>query len=490
MNTIYLGDCLFVLRESVLNESIDLIYIDPPFNSKRDYNIFFDDKEIQSQRIAFEDTWTLKNISDSLIDLHTMKTEKLYKLLMALQEIAPHAFPYLVMMSLRLIELHRVLKISGSLYLHCDPTMSHYLKIICDLIFGKGTFRNEIIWHYSGWNAKLDESFNSRHDIILFYGKAPKQNFNSYAIQWVSEEEYIKVRKQKVHKDKDGERFVLSDGGGGTRVKRFLKEAMKYGKPVDDVWDIDKLNNSAKESLNYPTQKPKSLLERIVSASSNKGDIILDAFCGCGTTIDVAEQEGRNWIGIDVSPIALSLIEKRLKRTYAGGLNKYEVRGIPIDEASAKKLWQENPFAFQDWWITQFEAFSSTFGSKGADQGVDGIALYSTDAKGGTLRAAFQVKGGETVQSKDIDALIGAMQKHNCELGVFLTSANPTKPMLETVGKAGIVKSKGFSYPKVQIITLKEYFSGKRPHLPQTNITFKAAEHKGKKEVEQILLEM
>jgi len=217
---------------------------------------------------------------------------------------------------------------------------------------------------------------------------------------------------------------------------------------------------------------------------------VLDAFCGCGTTIDAAEGLHRKWIGIDVSPIAVSLIKRRLQSTYKKGLSEFEMRGIPTDEGSALKLAKENPFAFQDWWISEFEVFSSTYGTKGADQGVDGIGLYAVDAKGATVRAAFQVKGGENVQSKDIDALIGAMAKHKCELGVFLTAAEPTKPMLDAVAKSGFVNVPGFEYPKVQIVTLKDYFKGKRPKLPTVNITFKAAQHKGKHKKGQLGLEM
>jgi len=479
MNYIYLGDCLNVLRDNIKDESVDLIYIDPPFNSKRDYNIFFDDKEIQTQRIAFEDTWSLKSIQDSLQELHTMKTENLFYLLLTYQKVAPHAFPYLVMMSLRLIELHRVLKPTGSFYLHCDPTMSHYLKTISDIIFQPKNFRNEIIWHYSGWNAKLDDSFNSRHDVILFYGKNLKQKFNSYRLPWESEDEYVKIRKQKVHADEDGKKYVLSDAGGGKRVKRYLLEAIEYGKPVDDVWDIDKINNSAKESLGYPTQKPKALLERIIQASSNEGDTVLDGFCGCGTTVDAAESLHRNWIGIDISPIAISLIKRRLNNTYGKHLSSFEVRGTPTDEVSAIELWKQNPNAFQDWWLTEFEVFSTTFGSKGADKGIDGIGQYLV-SETDSIRVAFQVKGGK-VQSKDIDALIGVLSKHKCELGVFLSIEEPTKPMLDTTAQQGFVEFPGFQYPKIQILTLKDFFSNKFPKLPQTNITFKAAQFKGKK---------
>ena len=177
MNTIYLGDCLFVLRESIPDESVDLIYIDPPFNSKRNYNIFFDDKEIQSQKIAFEDTWTLKNISESITELHTMKTEKLYSLLIIFQDVMPHAFPYLVMMSLWIIELHRVLKPTGSFYLHCDPTMSHYLKLVCDLVFGKEQFRNEVVWHKNSGGIGRT-AFSKRHDILLLYSKTDNYHYD------------------------------------------------------------------------------------------------------------------------------------------------------------------------------------------------------------------------------------------------------------------------------------------------------------------------
>ncbi len=489
MNTLYLGDCLYVLRENVPDESVDLIYIDPPFNSKRDYNMFFDDKEIQSQRIAFEDTWTLKNIQDSLQELHTLEHENLWALLIVYQKVAPHAFPYLTMMSLRLLELHRVLKPTGSFYLHCDPTMSHYLKTVCDILFGEDNFQNEIVWHYGQRTDTHKKHFSRKHDVILFYSKSEFTNLNSITSPW-ERQEFIEHRHD-VKKDEDGREFIWTDGGKkGERYKRYVEDVLIEGKPMDDVWDLPILNSAAKERLGYPTQKPKALLERIIKASSNEGDVVLDAFCGCGTTIDAAEGLHRKWIGIDISPIAVSLIKRRLQSTYKKSLSEFEIRGIPVDEQSAIKLAKENPFAFQDWWITEFEAFSSTFGTKGADKGVDGIALYALDNKGTTLRTAFQVKGGENVQSKDIDALLGAMQKHKCEMGVFLSAAKPTKPMLDTTAKSGFVKVPGFEYPKLQIITLEEYFKGKRPKLPQTNITFKAAQHAGKHKKGQLGLEM
>ncbi len=525
MNTLYLGDCLNVLRDNIPDETVDLVYIDPPFNSKRDYNIFFDDKEIQTQRIAFEDTWTLKNITDSLAELHTLKTDNVYYLLLTYQKVAPHAFPYLTMMALRILELHRVLKPTGSFYLHCDPTMSHYLKTVCDLIFGVKNFRNEIVWKRT--TAHNDPGrYGANIDIILFYTKTDDWKWNE--LYQVHDEKYIARFKNR---DDDGRLWQddnltakgLSGGGyeyeykgakslwrvpletmkrldserrlhftskGGIRLKRYLDE--NKGFVLQALWDdIPPINSQAKERLGYPTQKPKALLDRIIQASSNEGDTVLDGFCGCGTTIDAAEGLHRNWIGIDISPIAISLIKRRLKDTYGEHLNRFEVRGTPIDEQSAIELWKQNPNAFQDWWLTEFEVFSTTFGTKGADKGVDGLAQYLIDPKKQEIiKAAFQVKGGEHVESKDIDALLGAMDKHKCEIGVFLTIAQPTKPMLETVAGAGFVEIPGYKIPKLQILTLKDYFKNKLPKLPQVNITFKAAQLKGKKKQNQMKLDV
>ena len=265
------------------------------------------------------------------------------------------------------------------------------------------------------------------------------------------------------------------------------------GTPISNLWtDLAFMGTKSPERLGYPTQKPKALLERIIKASSNEGDTVLDGFCGCGTTVDAAESLHRNWIGIDISPIAISLIKRRLKDTYEESLNKFEVRGTPTDEQSAIALWQQNPNAFQDWWLTEFEVFSTTFGTKGADKGVDGLAQYLADPKDQSIiRAAFSVKGGVNIQSKDIDALLGAMDKHKCELGVFLTIAEPTRPMLETIAGAGFVEIPGYKIPRLQLLTLKEYFNKKKElRLPQVNITFKAAQLKGKSKQNQIKLEM
>ncbi|HCY74342.1 MAG TPA: site-specific DNA-methyltransferase [Ignavibacteriales bacterium] len=531
MSTLYLGDCLNVLRENVPDESVDLIYIDPPFNSKRDYNIFFDDKEIQTQRIAFEDTWTLKSIQDSLMELHTLKTDNIYDLLITYQKVAPHAFPYLTMMSLRILELHRVLKPTGSFYLHCDPTMSHYLKNVCDVIFGSKYFLNEVVWKRALAKGDVRNKFGSNNDSILLYSKTDNYTFynqytgatEEYLSRFKLDDEdgkgpyrlapldspnprpnlYYEYKGYKPPKngwrvnlklmeqlDEEGRLYFPKSQEGRISKKHYLAE--QKGIKIDSVWvDIAPLQFSEKERLGYPTQKPKALLERIIKASSNEGDTVLDAFCGCGTTVDAAESLHRNWIGIDISPIAISLIKRRLKDTYGESLNKFEIRGTPTDEQSAIELWKQNPNAFQDWWLTEFEVFSTTFGSKGADKGIDGIAQYLIDPnKNEIVRAAFQVKGGTNIESKDIDALRGAMEKQKCELGVFLTTKEPTKPMIETVAMSGFVKVPGFEFPRLQILTLKEFFYNKKLKLPSLNVTFKAAQLKGKSKQNQIKLEI
>jgi site-specific DNA-methyltransferase (adenine-specific) len=464
MNQLYLGDCLNVLRDYIKDESVDLIYIDPPFNSKRNYNIFFDDKEIQTQRVAFEDTWSYKSVGASLLELQTIQTEKLYSLLKAYQEVAPQVYPYLVMMTLRILELHRVLKSTGSFYLHCDPSASHYLKTICDAIFNEKNFRNEIIWCYSG-GGRPQEDFARKHDVILRYSKTKHLTFNADAI--------------RVDYNLDTSKYSSPKAWGSHKGTDKQYAPNPLGKIPEDWWQLSPINSQSKERLGYPTQKPRSLLERIIKASSNEGDIILDGFCGCGTTLDAAEYLKRKWIGIDISPIAISLMKHRLQDSYTTELTKFTVKGTPKDHISAIKLWEQNPFAFQDWWIMEFEVFSTTFGTKGADKGVDGLGMYLIPTVEQPIKVAFQVKGGK-VQSKDVDALWGAMNKHKCELGVFLTIQTPTKAMLETIANSGYYSAAGFNYPRLQTLTLEEFFSGKTLQLPKMNITFKNAQSMSK----------
>ena len=275
---LHLGDNLYVLR-GMATESVDLIYIDPPFFSNRTYTqIWGDDNEIRSFNDIFQDGM----------------------------------FSYLAWMNARLWEMKRVLKSTGSIYLHCDWHASHYLKCEMDKVFGYNNFQNEVAWHYTGWNKKLKQSFEKRYDRIFFYTKSEASTFNSYFQPWESKEDYVKARKQKIHTDDEGREYVMSDGGGGKRIRRYLDEAMEVGVVVDDMWELDKLNNSAKENLGYPTQKPEALLERIIKASSNEGDVVADFFMGGGTTGAVALKLGRRFIGSDVSRVAVSVTSSRL----------------------------------------------------------------------------------------------------------------------------------------------------------------------------------
>lgn len=268
---------------------VDLIYIDPPYDSKADYRTKVkllsgdvEQKPTVIEQYAYGDTWSEGTSS------------------------------YIAMLVPRLILMKELLSDKGSIFVHLDWHVGHYIKIVLDEIFGKENFRNEIIWHYSGWNKKLKTSFEKRHDTIFFYGKSDEQFFESYFEKWESKEEYVKKRKQKVLKDEDGKEYVLSDAGGGQRIRRYLDDVMKEGVVVDDVWHMDKLNNSAKESVGYATQKTEELLERIILAASPENGIVADFFGGSGTTAAVAEKLGRRWITTDLGKPACMVMRKRL----------------------------------------------------------------------------------------------------------------------------------------------------------------------------------
>ena len=330
------------------SESVDLIYLDPPFNSKSNYAAPIGSKAAGAE---FKDTWTLTDINVEWVNLIEAKHPALYRVLLVAMTDSDKS--YLIYMAARLLEMRRILKPTGSIYLHCDPTMSHYLKLVMDAIFGKKQFRNEIVWHYSGWNKRMKRYLGRRHDVVLFYCCGKTQTFLNPCRPWESEDEYVRKRKQKVRTDENGNKYVLSDGGGGTRVRRYLQDAMTYGCPLDDVWSIPKLNNSDKvERTSYPTQKPLALLDRIIEASSNEGGLVLDPFCGCATTCISAQGLGRRWSGIDISPKAADLVQQRMhdelglfakvihrtdipKRTDLGTIPKYN------SGANRKKIYGE-----------------------------------------------------------------------------------------------------------------------------------------------------
>ena len=432
-NTLFYGDCLRVLSEELPPDSVDLIYLDPPFNSKRNYNMNMGGK---AQTTVFRDTWkwsneqreaqayiaaqdvTLREALDSLIDFVTVAVGKKAGLR-----------AYLVYMAARLLACRIVLKETGSIYLHCDPTAGHYLKLLMDVVFGAGNFRNEIVWHYSGWNKKLKSKFESRHDLVYFYSSGDESIFNSASRPWASVEEYVKNRKQKVRVDEKGKEYVLSDAGGGKRVRRYLDDAMKYGVPLDTVWEIDKVNNSSQERRGWDTQKPLALLKRIILASSNEGDLVLDPFCGCGTAVKAAHILDRRWIGIDVEPLAVDEMANRMREECGIDPN---IRGIPYNFEQAERLAKTAPFEFERWALRLVPGAQPNLRQVG-DGGLDGRSYVDVeDEKGKQPLYGFQVKGGANVGRPALDAFSGALQKNKCVAGLFIVLREDTANKLRS----------------------------------------------------------
>jgi len=474
-NTLYYGDNLEILGEYIGNNSIDLIYLDPPFNSKQSYNILFAEKngtQSPAQIKAFEDTWhwdrkaeeTYREIVESL-------PRKVADLTKALRSFLGEndMMAYLVMMAIRLQELHRVLKSTGSIYLHCDPTASHYLKLLMDAVFGVKNIKNEIIWHYRRWTAPANR-FQKLHDIIFFYTKGNNYIFNQQLTQYTNGS--IERKKQGIlHRFKAGEvPFLVSN-----------KEIQKEGVPENDVWHIPFIAPSARERLGYPTQKPEALLERIIKASSNEGDIVLDPFCGCGTTIAVAEKSRRKWIGIDITHLAISLIKHRLEDSFGGGV-EYGVIGEPTDLKGAEELAKQDPYQFQ-WWALGLVGArpAESEKKKGADKGIDGCIYFHDEPKMVKTKAIIiQVKCGH-INRGMIDALKGVVEREEAQIGVFITLQKPTKPMQKEALSAGFYKSPlDKDYPKIQILTIKDLINGNKnierpPKVASDDVTFKKA---------------
>lgn len=483
MSTLYFGDNLEVLRSHIKDESVDLVYLDPPFNSKADYNILYQEptgKPSAAQIVAFEDSWHWTDEASSAFqEIIENAPATVVEMMRSFRQFIGHndMMAYLTMMCIRLIELRRVLKPEGSIYLHCDPTASHYLKVLMDSIFGSKNFRNEIVWHYSGWNKKLGDHFEKRSDTILFYAKSSKQIFNSYAVPWKSVEEYVKVRKQKVLKDASGRPYVLSDAGGGKRVQRYLDEAMKYGHPIDNVWDIDKLNNSSKEKLGYPTQKPEALLERIIRASSDEGGVVLDPFSGCGTTTVVAHALRRQWIGIDITHLAINLIKWRMNKAFDIHPDKdYQVVGEPKDVSGAVELASQDRYQFQWWALSLFGARPFGDKKKGSDKGIDGY-LYFSETIDEVGSAIVSVKSGK-VSVKDIRDLGHVIDRENAKIGILVTLNEPTRDMKTEAAGSGHYLSPltGKNHAKIQILTIEQLLAGTMPDTPPKLSAFKKAE--------------
>jgi len=473
MGKLYYGDNLEILRQHIHAESVDLIYLDPPFNSKRGYNLLFrtpKGHESDAQVTAFEDTWhwgpqAEKEYDELLHQPNTDVAEMIQSLRRFLKE--SDVMTYLVMMANRLLELYRVLKPAGSLYLHCDPTASHYLKIVLDSVFsGDNVFRNEVIWHYRRWPAK-QKNFQRMHDVILFYSKTYRDNTFNVMLEPLSVGTLKRWKGKKSRVEYDGD----------VRLVTKMTDEESGGRPMDDVWDIPVINSQAAERLGYPTQKPLALLERIIQASSNPGDLVLDPFCGCGTAVHAAQKLGREWIGIDITHLAIGLIEKRMHDAFPG--LTFDIDGTPKDIDGAQALAERDKYQFQ-WWACSLVGAQPYQGKKkGADSGIDGI-IYFQDEKGPAKKIVVSVKGGEHVSVTMIRDLLAVVEREKASIGLFVTLASPTQPMLTEATSAGYYKSELLgAFPKLQILTIAGLLSGaespRYPDLSRGAVSFKKA---------------
>lgn len=524
-NTLFYGDNLIILREYIPDESVDLIYLDPPFNSNRSYNVLFRDErgqEAEAQIEAFEDTWHWNSAAEETYhQLITEYPDHIVAMIGALRQFigSNQMMAYLVMMAARLTELHRVLKPTGSLYLHCDPTASHYLRVILDTIFSPQNFRNEVIWQRTSSHNDA-RRWGAVHDTILFYSKANDFLWNdvylSHDPEYVADfyryedergvyrldhiirsasmgerpnlaYEYKGYTPQwgwRVVREKlevlDAEGRIQWSSTGRPYLKRYLHE--QKGTPIKSViTDINPIGAQAAERLGYPTQKPLTLLERIIQASSNPGDIVLDPFAGCGTAIAAAQKLGRKWIGIDVTHLAIALQRYRLEQMYPG--IKFQVIGEPEDIGAARQLAQDDRYQFQWWALSLVRArplggeAGSRQGKKGSDRGIDGVINFVDDTTGKPKRVLVQVKSGH-VKSGDIRDLVGTVEREQAAIGVFITLEPPTSEMQREAVSAGYYISplSATKYTKVQILTIEHLLHGAKVEMPaQQLMTFKQA---------------
>lgn len=533
-NKLYYGDNLDILRRYVKDESVDLVYLDPPFKSNQDYNVLLQEQNgsrSKAQIKAFEDTWRWdRESAEAYQDIvekgpdHVSRAMQAFRMVFGENDM----LAYLSMMAPRLVELWRVLKPTGSIYLHCDPVASHYLKILLDAVFKPQNFRNEIVWKRSHPKGHAFTRYARDHDIILFFTKdMSRATWNPpYAAH-----DPNTVTKQYRHVDEDGRRYQLTsllnpnphrpnltyEFKGITKVWRWTKERMleedakgrivvpKGGKgiprykryldeqegiPVDDFWaDIGLAAGG--ERLGYPTQKPEALLERIIGASSNEKDTVLDPFCGCGTTVVVAQRLKRRGIGIDITHLAITLVKHRLRDAF-GKRVAYDVVGEPVSVPDAEALAKQDPYQFQ-WWALGLVGARPAEQKKGADRGIDGRLYFHDEAKGGkTKQIVLQVKAGHATVAHVRD-LRGVVDREEANIGVLITLEEATQAMHTEAATAGFYESPGWGkrYPRVQVLTIAELLAGKGIDYPpsrEVNVTFNKAPRQNSVEGEQTTL--
>lgn len=467
-NTLYYGDNLDILRRYIADESVDLIYLDPPFKSNQDYNVLFQEQNgsrSKAQVKAFEDTWRWDQGAAEAYQEVVEKGGMVSQVMQAFRTFLGDTdmMAYLAMMAPRLVEIERVLKPTGSIYLHCDPTASHYLKMLMDAVFGAKNFLNEVIWHYRKWpSGKF--TFQRNHDVLLFYSKSNsrKRIFNQLYME----------RAPSTLKRFGMSKIISGHDEIGRRVPSKMDTQDSEGVRQDDVWEIGRVPPIKQL---FPTEKPDSLLERVIKASSKEGDIVLDPFCGCGTTIVAAQRLNRKWIGIDITHLAITLIKNRLRDAFRNQVT-YKIIGEPVSLPDAVTLANQDPFQFQ-WWALGLVGARPVEQKKGADKGIDGRLYFHDEKVGGkTKQITLQVKSGH-VAPGHIRDLRGVMEREEAQIGVLITLQNPTQAMRTEAASAGFYESAGWGkYPRLQILTVEELLQGKQiQYPPQTSTTFKKA---------------
>jgi site-specific DNA-methyltransferase (adenine-specific) len=537
VNYLYYGDNLDVLRRYIKDDSVDLVYLDPPFKSNQDYNVLFAEKDgtkAASQFKAFEDTWEWNQLSAAMYEEIVESGGRVSDVMQAFRRFlgTNDMLAYLTMMAPRLVELRRVLKPTGSIYLHCDPTASHYLKLLMDAIFGAELFRNEIIWKRKAGRGETNNAairFGVTADSLLFYVKSAaaslKRQYRPNNAEYIlSKFTHVDSQGRRYHLDNltspsyrpnliyeykgypapakgwavsrarmeqmdaEDRLYFPKDKTKRIRRKRFLDELA--GETVDSLWDdIPPINSQAQERLGYPTQKPEALLERILTASSNEGDTVLDPFCGCGTTIAVSQRLNRNWIGIDITHLAIGLIKSRLRDAFGEAVSKtYQVIGEPVSLPDAVELAKEDPYQFQ-WWTLGLVGARRAEHHKGADKGIDGRLFFHDEESGPTKQIVLSVKSGH-VSVRDVRDLRGVVDREKAQIGVLLTLEEPTKAMETEAASADFYKSHWGSHSRLQILTIAQLLDGKRIDYPPTvNVTLKQAPRARATQPEQFTLQ-
>ena len=526
-NALYYGDNLQVMREHIADQSVDLVYLDPPFNSNASYNVLFREKsgeDSPAQIRAFNDTWRWTQEAERAFEqeilLNPNTPTAVKDMMAAFRQFLGRSdmLAYLVMMTPRLVELRRVLKPTGSLYLHCDPTAGHYLRLLLDSTFGKEHFRREIIWKRTSSHNDVRRNYGATADNVLFYTKGDDYTFHT---QYVPYSEEQAVRDYKFI-DADGRRYSTSNlrspsprpnltyeykgyqphrngwtislermeqldaegrllfpenPEGRIRLKLYLDEMP--GVPLENVWtDIPPIGSRARERLGYPTQKPQALLERIITASSNPGDVVLDPFCGCGTAVAAAEKLGRQWLGIDITHLAVALMKSRLKTSFdLDPVTNYAVIGEPLDVGSARALWTQDPYQFQYWAVSLLEAQPQGEQRRGADRGIDGVIYFVDGPRRTPQRIIIQVKGGR-VSSPQIRDLAGVVEREKAALGLFISLEEATRDMLTEAAAGGFYHSDLWQrdFPKLQIRTIADLLAGRSFDLPPRQPAYQPAE--------------